>query len=229
MGWVTPAAQTNDTNVTVATSTPTTSALANTTTGNALFVGIVILSTATVSGMTISSGSASFARVRAQSNGSQNVEIWAAAGITGGTTPTITVTLSASSTCEILTYEFSGGGSTIATDGQNSGTGTSTTPTSGSFTTTVNNDLLFKTIYCAGGGTLPESSWTDTVPTTGGNCSGYVIKGTAGSTNGSCTQGSSSAWIAVAAGFKVTATIVPNTSNPALYYLCRSPYMRVIR
>lgn len=188
-----------------------------------IFFHIFMLTAVTVNSVAITSGgSATFVRVGNKTSGSVAIEQWVAFNIVGGTTPTVQATLSATATGEIVMYEFQGPAAENQDGVTITNTGTSVTPSSGNFSTTVNNDLLMKTLYCAGGGTVAEGSWTDLIPTLGGNCTGYVIKGTAGSTVANCTQGSSAAWIAVAAAFKPFGPALPGApASDQLYLLKR--------
>jgi hypothetical protein len=87
---------------------------------------------------------------------SRKIAIYYLNNITGGTTPTITATLSTARSVQMAIYEFSGLGALDVTHINNNGYGAETT---GSITTTNANDLLIGAVL---GGTQAggENGWT---------------------------------------------------------------------
>lgn len=187
----------------------TTGAFTNaTTTGNTVVVWCFPnQATKTVSSIAISPGSGTFAKITGASvvNAADSLEIWAAANITGGAAPTVTVTWSASgSSPEFVAGEFSGGLSSITTDVTTAtSTGTNTALSVGSITTATDGDLVIKSFGCGGTGNgTVESGWTEKNPTTQGHIAGYIVQGTHGSITGTDTQSPSSSFAGIICALK---------------------------
>lgn len=178
--------------------------IATTTTGNMLVVCVQNNNTATVTGVAMTPGSGTFTVQKAITGGNP-AEIWAAANTTGGTTPVVTATFSATpSAGSLVVYEVSGGPTTITLDGTNSATQTGATAAStGAITTTVNGDLVFKNFNTSGSmnGTA-QTSWTEVNPSAEGGSSGFIVQTTAGSITGTDTASSSANNFGVIAAFK---------------------------
>lgn len=112
----------------------------NTTTGN-LIVVVVGIITNTVSSITDSQSNTYTKATNGKAN-SNDVEIWYAQNITGGTTPTITVNTSASGTSSGIAQEYSGL-TASAFDKAVSGTGIAGTASSGNTAATTSaNELI---------------------------------------------------------------------------------------
>lgn len=178
--------------------------IATTTTGNMLVVCVQNNNTATVTGVAMTPGSGTFTVQKAITGGNP-AEIWAAANTTGGTTPVVTATFSATpSAGSLVVYEVSGGPTAITLDGTNSATQTGATAAStGAITTTVNGDLVFKNFNTSGSmnGTA-QTSWTEVNPSAEGGSSGFIVQTTSGSITGTDTASSSSNNFGVIAAFK---------------------------
>ena len=174
-----------------------TAALSTTVTRNTLIViAKTAASTTAVTNITVSTGSATFTKVAsvADATQSRNIEVWIAANITGGITPTLTVNFNTTTDPELVVYEGSGGDLTGANDGSTSlVTATnSITASTGAINTTINGDLVVKYLRLAGTSTgVAQSGWTELNPSTAANGAGYTIQGTAGSITGTITQSSS--------------------------------------
>jgi hypothetical protein len=87
---------------------------------------------------------------------SRKIGIYYLNNITGGTTPTITATISTARSVQMAIYEFSGLGALDVTHTNNNGYGAETT---GSITTTNANDLLIGAVL-GGTQTGGENGWT---------------------------------------------------------------------
>lgn len=173
----------------------------NTTTGNQIIVALTCLTGAT--SVAISPGSGTFTKTVTLLNGGLTAEIWECPSVTGGTTPTVTIT--GGTGMEVSAYEFSGGATAGTTDGTNSGnTGTNSLST-GAITTGTAGDLVFKCFAVSGtpNGTA-EASWTEVNPTINGNITGYIIQGSAGSITGTDTTTGSVGGPGVIAAFKAS-------------------------
>ena len=184
-------------------------AISTTTTGNTLIVATFAKAAVTVTGITVSTGAATFSAVKTQANGTIPCEIWAAANITGGTTPTVTVTFSANpgTTGKIAVWEGAGGPSVLSTDGSSAATGTATAVTSGALTTTINGDLVLGAANLAG--TLSSAaggSWTNDGGTGNAYLAQHQTQASAGSITSTGTQGTSVGYTGVIAAFSVFAT-----------------------
>lgn len=138
----------------------------NTTTGN-LMVVVVGVSLTTVSSVT---DSQSNKYVLATSSNASNVdvEIWYAKNIVGGTTPTITVTLTTSDNANGIAREYSGIDASVALDKAVAANGIGGTPSSGNTGTTTQASELV-----VGGG-----AFGTTAPTVGSGFSNFASKTT---------------------------------------------------
>lgn len=107
--------------------------------------------------------------------------------VTGSGSLTIQGTAGAGAFCELSIHEFSGSDSSTTTDGSNGAAPSSSNPSSGSFTTTVNGDLIFEAgVDSSGTGNLDKgSSFTAGVDGGGSNLnvSGWKVQTSAGSIN----------------------------------------------
>lgn len=150
----------------------------NTTTGNSLLVISMPYDGATlrtVSSIAISTGSATFAAIKAQAgsaNSYPETDAHGAANITGGTTPTVTVTFSGTVTsADVCIFELANCPSSLSIDASNSKAGAaSASPSSASLTTTNTNDLIMAAFSPNGGITAGASGWNflETTQSSGG-------------------------------------------------------------
>lgn len=173
----------------------------DTTTGNKLVVLAFMSGAATVSSIGIVGGAASFSSVVAKNGGGQSCEIWwTSSGITGGTTPTITVNFSVVSPyCEVYVFETY---NLTAVDSTNSNTGSGTTTSSGNITTTAPNDFVIGAEYYAAPPCVAESRWTS-ILTPNGALIQYLSLNTSGNSYVSTSSlGFGTGWAAVIAAFK---------------------------
>src|SRR5208282_2613581 len=182
--------------------------IGTTTTGNALIVCSIVGNNVSITGIAVSVGSAAFAVVKKGTyiSGAGIVEIWAASNITGGAADAITVTYSGApgAGAEFVAYEFSGMASSTTSDGTNAGTGSSTTPTSGTIATTNANDLIIGAIGLGGTPQSGEAAWT-VFQTGSGNYTEYIIESTTqASIAATATQTGSNGWSAVVAALEAS-------------------------
>jgi hypothetical protein len=172
----------------------------NTTTGNQIIVVNNCVAGAT--SVSISPGSGTFTKIVSLTIGGGGSEIWLCPNVTGGTTPTVTVTggTAPGPTC----YEFSGGDHAGATDGTNSNSGATAALSTGSITTGTSGDLVVKGFSCTAipNGTA-ESGWTETNPNLNNNVAGFIIQSAAGAITGTDTALTTGNWEGVIAAFKV--------------------------
>lgn len=122
----------------------------NTTTGNLIVVGVGVI-TGTVSSIT-DSQSNTYTKATGGNANNNDGEIWYAQNITGGTTPTITVNLSATVTASGLAQEYSGMAAS-AFDKISSNTGIGGTGSSGNTSATTSNNELIVGFVANGSGT----------------------------------------------------------------------------
>lgn len=147
--------------------TQTTVTLGNTTSGSTLVVIADIgVGTANVTGITISTGSATFtsAIIRQAGGAYQELEAWVAPNITGGTTPIVTVTFSASSGFQsAMVYELAGMSATTIPDGTPAGVAgpSASTMSSPAITTANAGSIIFAAFAAAGSSpSAGEAGWT---------------------------------------------------------------------
>lgn len=214
MGWTVPNVQ--NANATVSGSTAAIALNFSPATGDTLIIVSQPGNTYKVSSVSISAGAAVFQLLVAQ-NAQPNayVEIWAAANITGSTTPTITVTYQGPpGVTDLTVFRAQGGPASLSQDGSNSNNGTGTALSTGAITPATNGDLIIKGISCFNtpDGT-PQSGWTEINPTANGNVAGYTIQGTAGAITGTANQSPSGAFGAAIAAL-IPVTTGPQTVTP---------------
>jgi hypothetical protein len=192
----------------------------NTTTGNTIIVvSFNPAGTITVSSIALSTGSGSFSKVVSVANNSAPVagtEIWAAANITGGTTPTVTITYSGTATsAEFEAYEVSGLASSVTTDGTATASVTSFASSAlscGPISTTNANDLLVAGFSCGGSASSGEAGWTATV-TAGTNLAEYIIETSTGSYTATGAQTAGDPYTGVFATFKASSGGATNVNG----------------
>jgi hypothetical protein len=212
----------------------------NTVTGNNIIVTSFnpnpASSNITVSSIAISAGSATFTKVvavAANQNGgtATGTEIWQAHNITGGTTPTITITYSSTATgSEFEAYEVSGADSGGATDGTATASPSagSTTLSCGPITTTNANDLLIAGFSCGATGNGSETGWTVDL-TAGGNVAQYIIESATGTYTATNAQSSAAVYTGVFATFKAASGGTVNMGTVAMQFkVGLSPAPKVI-
>lgn len=117
----------------------------NTTSGNLIVVAFAPNSSVIVSSIADGLGNTYVQATAPSGVSGQNVEIWYAKNITGGTTPTVTVTpnFATNATLVCAIAEYSGLDTISPLDQHLGATGTSTAPASGAVTTTSANELIF--------------------------------------------------------------------------------------
>ena len=211
--------------------TPAAAFTSNTTTGNCIMVAVLMGVANTVSSIAISSGSASFVKGIAVPNGNFPCEIWYALNITGGTTPTVTVTESAVDTVGslIAIYEFSGVATSSAADGTGaSGTGTSASPALGSNLVTTNaNDVLFSGCNVSFSTTAGPASWTTESTFF---ASAYRIVSSTGSYPATYTQTASGSYTVAAFALKAAGAGTPVNATVAIAaHATVTPLVQVIK
>lgn len=179
-------AQTVIQNGAVTGTTVATSFLSNTTTGNTYLIissaygGATLLSIASSANIVVSSGAATFSKITSQvgvASSYPTMEAWIAYGITGGTTPSITVTYSGTIVAaDLVIYEWT---NVLSVDGAPiTGTGTcvASVDTLSPITTSNANDVLFAADGTAGNVSGYSSGWpgTPVVLITSNNSSGVL-------------------------------------------------------
>lgn len=181
----------------------------NTTTGNTLIVIIYIGNDvgAPITGVTIDHGTAVFTQVISRDNASTNMAVWAAANITGGITPKITVQGSGT-VQEMVAYEFSGMPPALSLDGAAIaavGDGINLSIT-GSARTNA-DDILINAFEVAGGVIAGGGgTWVSYFPTTDQfGLAQYQIANTIGIPVATGTQDSTQAWTGIIFALKAAA------------------------
>lgn len=197
----------------------------NTTTGNTIVVISLAGNNATISSIVLSSGSGTFTQITAYSyTASAPIEAWAAPNITGGTTPTVTITYNqAPGTAGMVVYEVAGMPSTIQTDGTiATSTGDDTAPTTGGITTTNGKDIIFGAFQVNGTITASQIGWTSFLETASGGAALYQIESTTQTAlTAACTQSTIQAWGGVIFALKGTSSagILPTQGpNPKQWF-----------
>lgn len=202
--------------------------LANTTTGNTLVAVVSAYASGgplTVSGVAADVGTSVFTQVIAQAGTTvySSVEAWAAPNITGGSTPTITATLSGTSTiADIVIYELAGMPTTTITDGTASGKigTTATACTAPSITTTNAGSITFAVFGPSQSMTAGAAGWTAVIGTGAASLSEYKIQTTTQSgLVQTATQGPTGTYSAIAFSLQPPSSgTVPSLSvNPKIY------------
>lgn len=200
----------------------------NTTTGNTIVVITAGWSgtsgAISVTGVAISAGTATFAKVIAQAGNSSypDIEAWVAPNIVGGTTPKVTVTYGTTlANVDVYIYELSGMPATTTTDGTAAGAAQSaaTACSSPAITTAGTNDIIFTAFSPTGNMTAGEGgSWQTLIGSASGTAaslSQYIIEtSTQTGLTGTATQSSSSTYGAIVFALQGTSSSVRPNALP---------------
>jgi hypothetical protein len=198
-------------------STVTATWAANTTTGNLIVVAVGTNSTTTTVSSITDSQSNTYTKIDSNTAGPGDVEIWYAKNITGGTTPTITVTGSTTGKFVVAANEYFGADVVSPLDKNANANGNSTATLSTTAATTKNDELVFSVgmnvnaaaTYSVGSGYGHLANVTSTGAGTNVTI-GIEDKtvSTTGTQAGAMTQSTTGTWGSVTATFKSTINLV---------------------
>jgi hypothetical protein len=206
----------------------------NVTAGNAIVVGATQFG-ATMAAATCADGGDTFTRDNNEPSGGANVVIFSAPNVTGGSKPTVTVTVTGTNDKSITIAEFSGLIATALADKVAQNTGTASPFATGTTPATTQADEVAIWIGSHDGPTTatPTSGSGYTIPAANLQTSsvnmpialGYKILSATGAQSDSITwTGAAAGWATVIATYKAaaaTATSLPPPRQPMQHLLVR--------
>lgn len=161
--------------------TTVTKALANTTTGNAIYALVTLYTGGadTVSGVTYNGSAMTLLIEQAGNASASEISIWYLHNITGATTPSVIATRTSGTVqaFDIRVLELSGMPTTFTADGTaaKATTGNSSPMATPAITTTGSNTIIFGLLSPFGTGTAGETGWHPTVTTAATSVFNYEI------------------------------------------------------